>query len=55
MCQNSVDDILFFNTPVRRIGNDSHRTTAAAADLDVDAEHTFQALSPGHRGMVLGR
>jgi hypothetical protein len=27
MCQDSVDDVLFFNTPVRRIGYDSDRST----------------------------
>ena len=38
MCQDSVDNVLNLNTPVRRIGNDPDRTTAAAANLNVYAD-----------------
>jgi hypothetical protein len=37
MSQNVVDNVLVLDA-----GDDSGRTTAAATDLDVDAEHTFQ-------------
>ena len=50
MGQDLVADVLVLNT-----GNDPDRSTAAAADLDVDIEDTFQALSPGHRGVTLSR
>ena len=32
-----------------------HRTTTASANFDVDTEHTFQALGPGHCRMTFGR
>ena len=54
MSQDSIDDVLVLNAAVRRIDDDSDRPTAAAANLDVDAEHTFQALSPDHGGVTLG-
>jgi hypothetical protein len=34
-------DVLILNATVRRPDDDPDRTTAAAADLDVDTEHTF--------------
>jgi hypothetical protein len=52
--QNPIDDGLVLDAAVRRIDDNPHRTTAAAANLDVDAEHTFQALSPGHRSVAAG-
>ena len=36
MSKNSIDYVLVLDTPVRRIGDDSDRSTAATADLDVD-------------------
>jgi len=48
MCQDSVDNVLIFNTPVRRIGNDPDRTTAAAANLNVYVEDALEPLCPGH-------
>ena len=41
MSKNSIDDVLVLDTPVRRIGDDSDRSTAATADLDVDIEHAL--------------
>jgi hypothetical protein len=55
MSQNSIDDVLVLDTPVRRIGDDSDRSTTAAADFDVDIEHALESLSPGHGGMALSR
>jgi hypothetical protein len=52
--QNPVYDVLLLKTPVRRIGNDSDRPTATTADLDIDAENAFKALSPRHGCMALG-
>ena len=49
-----VYDVLVFDATVRRIDDNAHRTAAAAANLDVDAEHTFQTLSPGQGGVTLG-
>ena len=43
MCQDSIDNVLIFNTPARRIGNDPDLTTAAAAKLNVYVE---AALAP---------
>ena len=36
MSQNSIDDVLVLDT-----GDDPGRSAAAAADVDVDTEHTF--------------
>jgi hypothetical protein len=59
--QDSIDGLLLLDTceslPHERsecFGYDPDRPTAAAANLDVDAEHMFQALSPCHRHMNLG-
>ena len=41
MGQDPVDDVLVFDATVRRIDDNSHRTVAAAANLDLDTEHTF--------------
>ena len=48
MSQDSVYDVLVLNTCY-----DSDRSTAVAADLNVDTEHTSQSLGPGHRRMTL--
>jgi len=48
MSQYSIYDV-----PVLATCDDSDGPTAAAANLDVDAEHTFQALNPGHCDMTL--
>ena len=55
--QDPVDDVLVLDA-----SDDFDRSTAATTDLDVDTEHTFQALGPGHTrqsgagsgGMALG-
>jgi hypothetical protein len=49
MSEDSVDDVMVLNR-----GDDSYRSTAAIANLDVYIEHTFQSLSPGLCGMTLG-
>ena len=49
MSQNSIDDILLLDT-----GDDSDRSAAAGADLDVYIEHALEPLSPSHGGMALG-
>jgi len=48
-------DVLILNAPVRRFDNDPDRTTAAAANLNVDMEYTFQSLNPSHASMALSR
>jgi len=35
-------------------GNDPYRPPALLTGFDVDTEHEFQALGPGHSGMTLG-
>ena len=50
MSQNSIDYILVLNT-----SNDPDRTTAAAANLNVDIENSLESLGPGHCGMTLSR
>jgi hypothetical protein len=40
--QYCVDDLLILDATVRRLDDDPHRATAAAANLDIDIEHTFQ-------------
>ena len=66
--QDLVYDAMVFNTPVRRIGDDSDRSTAEATDLDVYAKDAFKTLlpracyhapvttrlSPGHRSVTFG-
>ena len=47
--QHPVYDVLLLNTR-----NDSDRPTATTADLDIDAENAFKALSPRHGCMALG-
>jgi hypothetical protein len=41
MSQNSIDDVLVFDATVRRIDDNPNRAAAAAANLDLDTEHTF--------------
>ena len=48
MSQNSIDDSLLLDT-----GDDSDRSAAAGADLDVYIEYAPESLSPGHRRMSL--
>jgi len=48
MCQDSVDNVLIFNTR-----NDPDRTTAAAANLNVYVEDALEPLCPGHCRMSL--
>ena len=48
MSQNSIDDLLVLNTR-----NDTDRTTASAANFNVDIEHALESLSPGHGSMAL--
>jgi hypothetical protein len=49
MSQDLVYGALVFDTR-----NDSDRSTAAAADLDVDIEDAVEALGSGHRRVTLG-
>jgi hypothetical protein len=49
MRQNSLDYRRVFNA-----GNDLDLTTAPFASLDVNVEHPFEPLHPGHRRMALG-
>ena len=42
MSQDSVDDVLVFNTTVRRIDNDPDGATATSANLDIDVKHAFE-------------
>ena len=49
MSQDFFYDVLLLNTR-----DDSDRSPAAAADLNVDTEHAFQSLGPGHRSVTLG-
>jgi len=44
MGENLLDDRRIFDA-----GNDPHRPTAGTAGFNVDVEHPFQALRPGHR------
>ena len=46
MSQNSIDDVLVLDT-----SDDSDRSAAAGADLDVYIEYALESLSPGHRRM----
>src|SRR6056297_3980656 len=47
--QDAVDDVLVLDTR-----DDSGRSTAAGADLDVYIEHALEPLRPGHCCMTLG-
>lgn len=47
--QDLFDDLWVFDT-----SDDLDRTAAAFTGLDIDAEHTFEALRPGHGGMPRG-
>jgi hypothetical protein len=51
--QNSIDDVLVLDATVRRLDDDSDRSAAARADLDVYIEHALESLSPSHSGMAL--
>ena len=44
MSQNSIYDVLILNT-----GDDLYRSTATAANLDIDIEYALESLGPGHR------
>ena len=46
MSEDSINDVLVLNTR-----DDPDRTAAAAANFNVDIEHTFQSLCPGHRAL----
>ena len=50
MSQDFVYDVLLLNTR-----DDSDRSPAATANLDVDLENTLESLSPGHRRVTLSR
>ena len=41
MCQNSIDDVLILDAPVRRPDDDPNGTTTTAANLNVDAEYSL--------------
>ena len=49
MSEDSVNNVLVLNAR-----DDSDRSTAAAADFDVDIKHSLESLGPGHGGMTLG-
>ena len=49
MSEDSVNNVLVLDAR-----DDSDRSTAAAADLDVYVENTLEPLGPGHCGMTLG-
>ena len=49
MIQNLLDGHRIFHT-----GDDPHRAPALRAGFNVDIEHPFQPLGPGHRHMALG-
>ena len=53
MSQYPVYDVLILDATVRRLDDNPHGTTAAAANLDIDGKNAFQALGPGHSGMPL--
>jgi len=46
MSQNSIYDVLVLNT-----GDDLYRSTAMAANLDIDIEYALESRGPGHRGV----
>jgi hypothetical protein len=46
MSQDFFYDVLLLNAPVRRIGDDSDRSPAATANLDINGKNAFQALLP---------
>ena len=50
MGQNSIDDVLVLDTC-----NDSRRSAAPTANLDIDVEYAFKPLRPGPSSMALGR
>ena len=55
MGQNSIDDVLVLNATVRRLDDDSDRSTTATADFNVDIEYSLESLGPGHSRMTLDR
>jgi hypothetical protein len=55
MSQDLVDDVLVFNTPVRRIGDDPDRASATTANFNVDIEYALESFSPCHRRVTLSR
>jgi hypothetical protein len=50
-----VGEDLLDDTGVLNARDDAHRPAAGRAGLDVNTEHPFQALRPGHRGAAFGR
>ena len=50
MSQNLVDDVLVLDT-----WNDSRRSAAPTANLDIDVEYAFKPVRLGHSSMALGR
>jgi len=47
-----VFEDLFNDGGVFDAGDDPHGIAAAGAGVDVDLEHAFEPLRPGHRGMA---
>jgi hypothetical protein len=54
MRQDSLNHRRIFNAAVRRLDNDLDLPGAPLAGLDVNVEHPFESLHPGHRRMALG-
>jgi hypothetical protein len=52
--EDSLDDSRIFNAAVRRLDDDLDLPGAPLAGLDVNVEHPFESLHPGHRRMALG-
>ena len=50
MSQNSIDDVLVFNT-----SDDSDRSTTATANVNIDIEYSLESLDSGHSQMTLDR
>ena len=48
MSQDPVDDVLILNA-----SDDFDRSTAAAANLDINVDDPLQTLRPGHRSVTL--
>ena len=50
MREDAADELRVFDA-----GDDLHRAAALLAALDLDAEDAFEALRPGHRGVLWQR
>jgi hypothetical protein len=48
MGQDLINDLLIFDTAVRRIGNYLYGTSTMSTGLHINTEHPFQSLGPGH-------